>query len=112
ENEDFHNIIRVAMWASEIVPFDPMERSLHEAYKTYHPKDERPDFSMIHEYPLGGKPPMMTHIFENKAGERIIAVKGAPEAVVNHSGLTPEEKEIILEEVSKMALLGLRVLGV
>ncbi|MEP6263049.1 MAG: cation-translocating P-type ATPase [Gillisia sp.] len=112
ENEDFHNIIRVAMWASEIVPFDPMERSLHKAYKTYHPKDERPDFSMIHEYPLGGKPPMMTHIFENKAGERIIAVKGAPEAVVNHSGLTPEEKEIILEEVSKMALLGLRVLGV
>jgi Ca2+-transporting ATPase len=30
-------------------------------------------FSMIHEYPLDGKPPMMTHVFENKEGKRIIA---------------------------------------
>jgi Ca2+-transporting ATPase len=28
---------------------------------------------MIHEYPLDGKPPMMTHVFENKEGKRIIA---------------------------------------
>jgi Ca2+-transporting ATPase len=31
---------------------------------------------MIHEYPLDGKPPMMTHVFENKEDKRIIAAKG------------------------------------
>jgi Ca2+-transporting ATPase len=37
--------------------------------------DTRRQFSMIHEYPLDGKPPMMTHVFENKEGKRIIAAK-------------------------------------
>mgnify|MGYP003109941646 CR=1 FL=1 len=109
---EFQNIIRLAMWSSEIVPFDPMERSIHKAYKTFSKEDERPNFSMIHEYPLGGKPPMMTHIFENAEGQRIIAVKGAPEAVINHSGLNQAEREKVMKEVSKMASKGFRVLGV
>ncbi len=50
---------------------------------------------MIHEYPLDGKPPMMTHVFENKKGERIIAVKGAPEAILKCSLLNEEEKKKI-----------------
>ncbi|QED36583.1 cation-translocating P-type ATPase [Antarcticibacterium arcticum] len=112
KESEFQNIIRIAMWASEIVPFDPMERSIHKAYKTFSTEDERPKFSMVHEYPLGGKPPMMTHIFENAEGKRIIAVKGAPEAVINHSGLSNAEKEKIMTEISRMASKGFRVLGV
>ena len=48
---------------------------------------------MIHEYPLEGKPPMMTHIFENNSGERIIAAKGAPEAILEVAQLSEDEKE-------------------
>ena len=80
-------LIKTAMFASETLPFDPMEKALHDAYKTIAPIDERPLFKMIHEYPLSGKPPMMTHIFENREGSRITACKGAPEALLAHSTL-------------------------
>ena len=71
-------LITTAMWASEPIPFDPMEVALHTAYVNLKLDDERPHFKMVHEYPLGGKPPMMTHIFENKVGKRILQLKGRP----------------------------------
>ncbi|MBK6752978.1 MAG: cation-translocating P-type ATPase [Flavobacteriales bacterium] len=105
-------VIEVAMWASEPVPFDPMEVALHEAYKKTAERDRRPDFHMAHEYPLGGKPPMMTHVFANEKGERIIACKGAPERVLRQSSLSDAEKTAVLAQVEALAGQGLRVLGV
>ena len=105
-------VIEVAMWASEPVPFDPMEVALHDAYKKNTVRDRRPDFRMAHEYPLGGKPPMMTHVFANDAGERIIACKGAPERVLRQSSLSDGEKTSVLAQVETLAGQGLRVLGV
>lgn len=64
-----------------------MEVAIHKAYETLVKEDERSQYKMLHECPLGGKPPMMTHIFENDKGERIIAAKGAPEALINVSNL-------------------------
>jgi Ca2+-transporting ATPase len=63
--DDEKELIRLAMWSSEPIPFDPMEVALHKAYEKVIEKDERENFKMIHEYPLGGKPPMMTHLFED-----------------------------------------------
>ncbi len=100
------------MWASEPVPFDPMEIALHEFYKEHVKTDERPGYKMIHEYPLGGQPPMMTHLFENKQGNRIIAAKGAPEQIMEVSGLKKAEKEKITEKIRDLALKGYRILGV
>jgi Ca2+-transporting ATPase len=100
------------MWASESAPFNPMEKAIHKAYEENVPTDLRPEFKMIHEYPLDGKPPMMTHIFENKNGERIIAVKGAPEAILKNSLLNEEEKKKINHYLDSFAKEGLRVLGV
>lgn len=111
-SSEFMPIISAAMWASESVPFNPMEKSLHTIYGKAAERDERPDYKMIHEYPLGGKPPMMTHIFENETGSRIIAVKGAPEAIIAHSNLTSEETTEIQKIMSLLASEGLRVLGV
>ncbi|MBK9539027.1 MAG: cation-translocating P-type ATPase [Flavobacteriales bacterium] len=105
-------VIEVAMWASEPVPFDPMEVALHEAYKKTSERDRRADFHMAHEYPLGGKPPMMTHVFANEKGERIIACKGAPERVLRQSSLSDAEKTAVLAQVEALAGQGLRVLGV
>lgn len=105
-------LIRIGMWASEPIPFDPMEVALHQAYATSTLQDERPAYKMIHEYPLGGKPPMMTHLFENESGVRIIAAKGAPEALIAVSSLNDIEKEKISTAVNMLATQGYRLLAV
>jgi Ca2+-transporting ATPase len=110
--EEEKELITLAMWASEPIPFDPMEIALHKAYSSAISQDERPEFKMTHEYPLEGKPPMMTHLFENKYGKRIVAAKGAPEAMISVSGLTAIEKQHIEEAIHELTAEGFRVLGV
>lgn len=105
-------LLYIAMWASEPIPFDPMEIALHQTYTKIADQDERPKYHMVHEYPLGGKPPMMTHVFDNGQGKRIIAAKGAPEALIQVSDLSPEQKENINKAVELMATKGYRILGV
>jgi P-type Ca2+ transporter type 2C len=105
-------LVTWAMWASEPIPFDPMEIALHEAYAKLSLPDLRQQYQMIHEYPLSGMPPMMTHVFENAGGERIIAAKGAPEALMAVSELSDREKEIIRAAAESLSNEGFRVLGV
>jgi Ca2+-transporting ATPase len=105
-------MITVGMWASEPIPFDPMEIALHKYYTENTVEDERPRYKLIHEYPLSGTPPMMTHVFENESGQRIIAAKGAPEALVSISGLNEVDKKQISDAVYLLASDGYRVLGV
>lgn len=111
-NDEEKEVLKIAMWASEPVPFDPMEKALHTAYTVFDTIDERPNYKLVHEYPLGGQPPMMTHIFENKEGEKIIAAKGAPEAILAVSNLSSKEKEQIIKAISEITQEGYRVLGV
>lgn len=106
------DLITLGMWASEPIPFDPMEIALHLAYTEFVSKDERPDFKLVHEYPLGGKPPMMTHIFEDNHGNRIVAAKGAVETMMKVSSLTAAEQKEIKEVVQEIAKDGYRTLGV
>ena len=105
-------LLAMAMWSSEPIPFDPMEIALHEAYAQHFTEDERPSFHMVHEYPLSGKPPMMTHIFENGAGRRIVAAKGAPEALFEVSELGVEERGQMEKALLDLAEEGFRVLAV
>jgi Ca2+-transporting ATPase len=112
KNEKKQELLSLSMWASEPIPFDGMEIALHEAYSKLEITDERPNFKLIHEYPLEGKPPMMTHIFENKTGTRIIAAKGAPEAIIACSQLSKEEIQKIDNAIESMSKEGFRVLGV
>jgi Ca2+-transporting ATPase len=112
EQKSLNEVAEYGMWASEPIPFDPMEIALHDIYKKLTLHDIRPDFKMIHEYPLDGQPPMMTHIFENKDGERHLATKGAPEAIMNVSDLNATEKETINSKIKDLASQGFRVLGV
>ena len=111
-SEEEKELIELAMWASEPIPFDAMEVALHNAYLQIVVTDERPHYKMVHEYPLGGKAPMMTHVFENNSSKRIIAAKGAPEALMNVSNLTSIEKELIENAIKTLAIDGYRLLGV
>jgi Ca2+-transporting ATPase len=105
-------LISLSMWSSEPIPFDAMEIALHDAYSRIKITDERPNFQLVHEYPLSGKPPMMTHIFKNKKGDQIIAAKGAPEAMIACSHLSEKEINQTLGAMQLMAEKGYRVLGV
>lgn len=112
KDADFNQLIQYAMWSSEPVPFDPMEKTLHKVYEETQQEDIRANYKMFHEYPLEGKPPMMTHFFENNEKERIIATKGAPEAIIAVSSLSEIEKEKIRTLVQDFGKQGYRVLGV
>ncbi len=105
-------LIAYAMWASETSPFDPMEKSIHKLYGLVTRQDLRKDFTQVHEYPIGGTPPIMTHIFRDKEGTTIIAAKGAPERLLRQSNLDPHEVRRMEEKSLELARQGYRVLGV
>lgn len=106
------HLIGVAMFASEPIPFDPMEVSLHQCYQQHHPTDQHPSYRMIHEYLLSGTPPLMTHIWEDEHLHQIIAAKGAPEALIAQSPLNAAERVEIEKAIQELARSGYRILGV
>jgi len=103
-------LLTVAMLASEEDPFDPMEKAIHQKYRES--VELKESYRMIHEYPISGSHPMMTHIFVNSLGERIIAAKGAPEGMMALSGLDPSQIDAVNQELTRLASEGNRVLGV
>jgi len=111
-NSEEKELITMAMWASEPIPFDPMEIAIHNAYGKLSTLDERPNYKMVHEYPLGGKPPMMTHLFENAEGNLIVAAKGAPEAIIAVSNLDQSEIKTLQETITNLGNDGYRLLAV
>ncbi len=110
-NPEAEEVLSYSMWSSEPIPFDAMELAIHNAYANLESADERTNYKLVHEYPLGGKPPMMTHIFEGSKG-KIIATKGAPEAILEVCNLSEVEKNTVLDAMNTMAAEGYRVLGV
>ena len=54
----------------------------------------------------------MFQIFENDSKERIIAAKGAPEAILAVSNLSDQEKEALRKKIQAFGQEGYRILGV
>jgi len=68
---------------------------------------------MEKEYPLSKEMLAMSRVFSNTgAPEKVIAAKGAPEAIFDLCHLKPEMQSLYEKAVSEMASSGLRVLGV
>jgi Ca2+-transporting ATPase len=55
---------------------------------------------------------MMTHIFLSDTNQKIIAAKGAPEAILPLSNLTKEKREKIELQAAAFASEGFRILAV
>ncbi|HWB92834.1 MAG TPA: cation-translocating P-type ATPase [Puia sp.] len=106
ESASAAEVLYLARLASERSPFDAMEKAIVEAYEGSAAEHE-PLPGMVHEYPLGGRPPMMTHVY---AG--IAAGKGAPERIVEVCRLGDDARRHVMDIVGKMASEGRRVLGV
>lgn len=111
-DDSFLSIIEMGMWASEVTPFDTMEKALHELYAGLTPEDNRGKYVLLRDYPLSGKPPMMTHVFSGSDGKYLIASKGAPEAVLRVSEISETDKKEIQDVMNELAGKGYRLLGV
>lgn len=108
----FNEVLEYAMWASEPKPFDEMEKSVHGMYGKLAPHDLRSTYSFTHEYPLSGKPPIMTHVFTAPTGERVIACKGSVEGILNQTKLTAGNISRVEKIAHQLATRGFRVLAV
>ncbi|MES1213940.1 MAG: cation-translocating P-type ATPase [Bacteroidota bacterium] len=106
-----NNTLFFAALASESEPFDPMEKAILEAYHLYRKDPDLKNFTIAHEYPLEGHPPMMTHLYRNE-NSYIVAAKGSPERIISVCSLDNESILKINQQVGKLAGKGYRVLGV
>jgi Ca2+-transporting ATPase len=105
-------LMEYAMWSSEPVPFDPMEKELHNEYQKGGAVDKRKQYHMYKEYPLAGKPPIMTHVFADGTGSKIIAAKGGAENLLSRCALPPVAIDKINDILTNMSQKGYRILAV
>lgn len=113
--EAFHEILEYSILASEVDPFDPMEKAFHDLGGRFLVQTEHLhfDWELVHEYSLSPEMLAMSHVWKAVSGqEYVVAAKGAPEAIFNLCHLDLHELAFWSAEVEKMAGDGLRVLGV
>ncbi|MCB0667007.1 MAG: cation-translocating P-type ATPase [Saprospiraceae bacterium] len=110
-DEASSQVLLDAMLASEVQPFDPMEIAIHEAYENQVSDDIRPFVNMYHEYPLAGRPPMMTHVYRYNNNETIVACKGGWEKIVKVCQVPDDQIRQLEMVVAQLAGAGMRILG-
>jgi P-type Ca2+ transporter type 2C len=114
-DSEFHEIIEYGILSSQINPFDPMEKAINLIGDLYLKGTEHihRNWETIREYPLSRELLAMSRVFMLKdTKERIIAAKGAPEAIFDLCHLENKKKEFLSQAVEELASRGLRVLGV
>jgi Ca2+-transporting ATPase len=113
--EQFHELVEYGILASEVDPFDPMEKALMELGQRFLAQTEHLhyDWALKHEYALTRELLAHSHAWKTPGGHgHIIATKGAPEAIADLCHLPDNIRHQLGEKVSRMAAEGLRVLGV
>jgi Ca2+-transporting ATPase len=114
-SSDFHEIIEYGILSSQINPFDPMEKAITSVGDLYLKGTEHihKNWEMVKEYPLSKQLLAMSRVFSHKGTQdKIIATKGAPEAIFDLCHLDESVRKRLLLAVEELATEGLRVLGV
>ncbi|HYA21070.1 MAG TPA: cation-translocating P-type ATPase [Burkholderiales bacterium] len=113
--EQFHELVEYGILASEIDPYDPMEKALMVLGQRFLAQTEHLhyDWALKHEYALSPELLAHSHAWKAPAGKGyIVATKGAPEAIADLCHLPDSMRQQLHEKVGQMAAEGLRVLGV
>ena len=113
--ETFHPLVELAILASVIDPFDPMEKAFHQLGQRFLVGTEHlhRDWRLVHTYALSPQLRAMSHVWAAPdAGVQTVAAKGAPEAVMDLCHLTSAQRSHISGVVDSLAAEGLRVLAV
>lgn len=113
--EVFHSLLEYAVLASHRRAFDPMETAIAEGGKKLLGGTEHlhQDWTLVNDYPLSRNMLAMSRVWQSPdMSKRVIAAKGAPEAIIDLCHLRAEQGADITRQVAQMAASGLRVLGV
>jgi P-type Ca2+ transporter type 2C len=110
----WHELVEYSILASNRDPFDPMEKAFHELGQRFLAGSEHlhRDWELAREYALTSQLPAMSRAWLPTAGGAyVVALKGAPEAIMQLCRMTPRQMQDVTTAVSAMASQGLRVLG-
>ena len=113
--EAFHCLLEYAMLASHRRAFDPMEMAIGAAGQAFLADTEHIHFDWVpvDDYPLSRQMLAMTRVWQSPdTQQRMIAAKGAPEALVDLSHLDKIRGDAIAAQVAEMAAGGLRIIAV
>lgn len=113
--EPFHALVEVAILASVVDPFDPMEKAFHQLGQRFLADTEHlhRDWRLVQTYALSPALRAMSHVWTAQGDdEQTVAAKGAPEAVIDLCHLDEADRARIAAAVDELAAQGLRVLGV
>jgi Ca2+-transporting ATPase len=108
---DTARALRAAALACELEAFDPMERAILSAAGA-EAHAQRRAWTLDHDYPMTPQFLAVCHAWRSPAGERIAAIKGAPETVLALCRLNNAAIESATAEVERAAARGLRLLAV
>ena len=104
-------IAHVGRLASAEHPFDPMERAFHEACEGWSAAQD--GLASLRLYGLTPQLMAVSQVWDGPgAGDRLVAAKGAPEAILRLCQLGGDAADEVLAAVEDMAQRGLRVLAV
>ena len=113
--EMFHVLLEFGILASEVDPFDPMEKAMRAVGRRYLAGTEHlhDDWQLMHEYPLTRDMRAISHVWRSTRGEEhVVAAKGAPEAIADLCHLDAATAATLARQVEQLSAQGLRVLGV
>ena len=113
--EALHEVLEFAVLASHRRAFDPMESAIVDAGQRLLAETEHlhADWTLVEDYPLSSEMLAMSRVWQSPDRRaRMIAAKGAPEAIVDLCHLDTARRQQIGAQVVAMAGDGLRVLGV
>jgi Ca2+-transporting ATPase len=111
---DKRAVLAHAALASELAPFDPMENAILSAASLAAPEavEWRKAWRLDRDYSLSPAFLAVCHAWRDAEGRAVVAVKGAPEAIVLACRLGVSEAEALLAVARRYAERGMRVLGV
>jgi P-type Ca2+ transporter type 2C len=113
--EALHALLEFAVLASHRRAFDPMETAIEHAGQRLLAGTEHlhADWRLVDDYPLSRALLAMSRVWQSPdQGARVIAAKGAPEAIIDLCHMDSARAAGIAVQVAAMAADGLRVLGV
>jgi P-type Ca2+ transporter type 2C len=113
--EVFHELVEFSILASQIDPFDPMEKAIKDLGEQHLARTEHlhQNWSLVQEYPLSKELLSLSRVWKSPGNtDYVIAAKGAPEAIAELCHFDANQTEDLTRNISAMTEEGLRVLGV
>lgn len=114
-SQEYTDVVRYGVLASQVTPFDPMEEAFINAGNAQAGGTEKmyDGCEIVKEYPLDEHSFSVVHVWADASGEqKFVGLKGAPETVFELCNLSSEDTKKLQAHVVSLASEGLRVLAV